>query len=793
MTPSAHREPHSTAPAAAAGPARAEVRQLRSCLNQLVSIQALAQAWYGERPSRIAETLAEVLLQMLDLDLAGVGLEESKVQARFEAIRAAKGRPDTRRTAEAAESLAGWLRSGSLRVPSSNVTAFGEGKVFILPLNAGLEIEAGFLAAYSERATFPTDTERLLLNVARNQAVIALHDSWRLCEQIQLADDLDRRVTEGAKELAQEIETRERAEVSLRASEGRWKGVFENSAVGIALTDLAGRFELTNSAFQSLVGYSEQELRNLGFCDLMPAESASRKRTLLADMRQRARQHCEMEEQYRSKDGSLVWVRNHISLVPGADGAPQYVMAIVENILPRKRAEEELQQLVDFVPQIIVVLEPDGRWILANRVAQEYTGLKVERYRFEDAIRVVIHPEDAERVRRSRHRGLTEGTPFEIEARMRRHDGQYRWFLFRYNPLIEQGAVRRWYATATEIEDRKREEERVQEENLALRAEIAQISMSDEIVGASPALRGVLARVSKVAPTGSTVLILGETGTGKELIARAIHRLSAQVQGPFVNVNCAAIPRDLIASELFGHEKGAFTGATQRRLGRFELAQGGTLFLDEIAELPLETQSVLLRVLQEREFERVGGSGAIRADVRVIAATNRHLESTVASGAFRSDLFYRLNVFPIELPPLRDRRQDIPMLVEYFIDRFARKAGKSIKPVSKKSLDRLQQYAWPGNVRELQNIVERSVIVSEAEEFTVDESWLSASGAEAEKRTELGDELAAHEKEIIEAALRESRGRVYGPSGAAVKLGVPRSTLESRIRALKINKYGFKR
>jgi transcriptional regulator with GAF, ATPase, and Fis domain len=300
--------------------------------------------------------------------------------------------------------------------------------------------------------------------------------------------------------------------------------------------------------------------------------------------------------------------------------------------------------------------------------------------------------------------------------------------------------------------------------------------------------------VAKVAPTDSTVLITGETGTGKELIARAIHKRSRRASRAFVSVNCAAIPHDLIASELFGHEKGAFTGAAQRHLGRFELAEGGTIFLDEIAELPADTQVALLRVLQEREFERVGGERRILSNVRVIAATNRDLKAAVAAGSFRSDLFYRLNVFPVEVPPLRERKEDIPLLVEYFIDRYARKAGKSFRRVSKKSLDLLQSYRWPGNIRELQNIIERSVIVCESESFSVDESWLSSQSFAEEPKNEvaLSEMLAAKEKETIEAALRECGGRVSGPSGAAAKLGMPRSTLESKIRSLKIDKNRLK-
>jgi formate hydrogenlyase transcriptional activator len=344
------------------------------------------------------------------------------------------------------------------------------------------------------------------------------------------------------------------------------------------------------------------------------------------------------------------------------------------------------------------------------------------------------------------------------------------------------------------FEEIKHLKDRLQDENVALREQIDQALMFEEIVGVSPALRAVLSLVSKVAPTDSTVLLTGETGTGKELIARAIHKRSQRSSRVFVSVNCAAIPASLIASELFGHEKGAFTGATQRRLGRFELAEEGTIFLDEVGELPAETQITLLHVLQEREFQRVGGNQSIRSNARVIAATNRDLEAAIAEGTFRSDLFYRLNVFPIEIPPLRERREDIPLLVEYFIDRFARKAGKSIRGINKKTLDLLVSYPWPGNIRELQNVVERSVIVGETENFFVDESWLSrkplADGPKSQ--LELSQKLAAQEKKIIEAALRESGGRVSGPSGAAAKLGLHRSTLESKISSLKINKYRFK-
>jgi len=359
--------------------------------------------------------------------------------------------------------------------------------------------------------------------------------------------------------------------------------------------------------------------------------------------------------------------------------------------------------------------------------------------------------------------------------------------------LDEKGTVIRWYATGTDIHDRKEAEERLQKENIALREEIDKTSMFEEIVGSSEGLQQVLSRVARVAPTDSTVLITGETGTGKELIARAIHKRSQRAERAFISVNCAAIPQSLIASELFGHEKGAFTGALQRRLGRFELADGGTIFLDEVGELPMETQVALLRVLQEREFERVGGSQRIRVDVRVVAASNRDLQASIESGKFRSDLFYRFNVFPIEVPPLRERREDILVLVKYFIDRYASQMGKKMRTIDKKSMALLQSYPWPGNIRELQNVIERSVITCETDNFVVDERWVSKeSGTSTPEVRRLSKYMVDQEKELIQTVLDETKGRVSGPKGAAARLGIPTSTLESKIKALKIDKYRFK-
>jgi formate hydrogenlyase transcriptional activator len=399
------------------------------------------------------------------------------------------------------------------------------------------------------------------------------------------------------------------------------------------------------------------------------------------------------------------------------------------------------------------------------------------------------------------------GEVFQYETRVRRADGKYLWFLHRNVPQWDdQGNIVVWYGSSIEIDDRKRAEEELKKafdeiktlkdqlhkENLALKEEIDQASMFEEIVGASDAIKRVLALLCKVAPTDSTVLITGETGTGKELAARAIHKRSRRARNAFVAVNCAAIPPSLIVSELFGHEKGAFTGATQRRLGRFEVADGGTIFLDEVGDLPAETQIALLRVLQERELERVGGTHAVPIDVRVIAATNRDLPAAVEAGSFRGDLFYRLNVFPIRMPSLRERVEDIPLLVAYLVQRYASKMGKKINRIDKRTVELFQAYHWSGNVRELQNVVERAVILCEGGTFAVDESWLVPAPPKPAPGGNALASLTDREKEMIEKALTESRGQVSGPRGAAARLGIPRSTLESRIKSLSIDKYRFR-
>jgi formate hydrogenlyase transcriptional activator len=561
-----------------------------------------------------------------------------------------------------------------------------------------------------------------------------------------------------------------------------------------------GSVEFVNQRWREYAGLSPEESQGWGWqVAIHPEDLPSlmrRWRELLI-----AGEPGEIEARMRRHDGIFRWFL--IRFEPFRDETGKVVMwyGVSADIEDLKQSQErlrederELRRITDAIPQTIVVQNPCGVPIYANQATLDYTGLTADDVITPNFRERIFHPEDLEKFRNERNAALARGLPFEFEHRALRKDGQYRWFLIRYNPFRnEQGQVIRWYATGTDIDDRVRAEERTRNENLALREQIDRDSMFEDIVGSSEALRKVLRQVDKVAASDSTVLILGETGTGKELIARAIHKRSKRADRAFIGVNCAAIPPSLIASELFGHEKGAFTGATQRRMGRFESANGGTIFLDEVGDLPAEIQIALLRVLQEREVERVGSSRPIPVDVRVVAATHHDLNALVAEGKFRQDLLYRLNVVPIQMPPLRERVSDIPLLVEYFMDRFGKRAGKKFRTIDKKSLELFKAYGWPGNVRELQNVIERAVILSEDDTLDVDQTWLKREpGQNPARPATLDGALVRQEKEMIEAALAESQGRISGPAGAAAKLGLLARTLDSKIKRLKINKYRFK-
>ena len=594
-----------------------------------------------------------------------------------------------------------------------------------------------------------------------------------------------------------DVTERKRAQEALRESETRFRTFVDHAGDALFVYDLEQQtvVDVNRSACESL-GYSRQEL--IGNSPLAFHPDSYEAEVESVAERTAAGETVFDTHWHRRRDGTVFPVEVHTSMI--SYGGRRFLLMVARDITDRLRAEEavrqsekQLREVIDTVPVMAFTAKPDGSTEFVNRRWHEYTGLNAEQtgpYR-----RKSLHPDDLDGHVRKWQASLATGAPFENEVRHRGADGQYRWFLVRSVPLRdEHGNILKWFGTLTDIHDRKRTEEKLQHENVALREEIDKVWALEEVVGASPALRSVLAAVAKVAPTDSTVLITGETGTGKELIARAIHKKSPRRSRAFVAVNCAAIPQSLIASELFGHEKGAFTGALQRRLGEFELAEEGTIFLDEVGELPLETQITLLRVLQEREFQRVGGSQPIRANVRILAATNRDLQKAMATGAFRQDLFYRLQVFPIHIPALRERREDIPVLVEYFVARFARKTGKNIRSIEKEALELLDSYPWPGNIRELENVIERSVIVCETETLTIDPSWLSIGDSHPQGPTgSLGRKSPAEEKELIEKALAEAEGRVSGPSGAAARLGIPASTLEYKIRLLKINKHQFKK
>jgi len=522
----------------------------------------------------------------------------------------------------------------------------------------------------------------------------------------------------------------------------------------------------------------------------------------------------EFEHRIRRGDGEYRWFQSRGLPLRDAEGRIVRWYNLLTDIDARKQSEERLRRSEAELLEA-QRLSHAGSWRHDLASGAFFASPEVLRIRGVESAEPLstidrmysgIHPDDRSRVRHTYEAAQARKGEFDAEYRIVLRDGTTKHLHTIGHPVLnEAGDIVEYVGTGMDVteqrqaqaalqmafEEIKHLKDRLQDENLALREEIDQAFMFEEIVGASAALKSVLSHVSKVAPTDSTVLISGETGTGKELIARAIHKHSRRAERAFVSLNCAATPPSLIASELFGHEKGAFTGAVQQRRGRFELAHSGTIFLDEIGEIPMDTQIVLLRVLQERQIERVGGSRAIPVDVRVVAATNRDLAAAIADGSFRSDLFYRLNVFPIHMPPLRKRREDIPILVEYFVKRFADMMAKRIRRIEKRTLELCERYPWPGNIRELQNIVERSVILCGGDTFSIDEAWLSQAPLRPDVAGALPSALQDQEKELIEAALGKSRGKVAGASGAAAKLGIPASTLESKIKQLGIEKGRF--
>jgi PAS domain S-box-containing protein len=595
--------------------------------------------------------------------------------------------------------------------------------------------------------------------------------------------------------------------IEIKDSENRLRTIIDTIPALAWSARPDGSAEFFNRRWLDYAGLSAEEASDWGWTVALHSEDRDRLmdywRQLLA-----SGEAGESEARLRRFDGEYRWFLFRAGPLRNDSGKIVQWYGTNTDVEERKRAEEALRSneqslrlIVDTIPGLVSTVNAAGEVELINRQLLEYFGKATEELK-NWATSDTIHPDDLPRMIDAWRRAFEGGQPLDLEIRSRRVDGVYRWFNLRSRPQRDaEGRIVRWFSLGTDIDERKRAEDELEkafdeikrlkdslhDENIVLREQIDQVFMFEEIVGTSPALKTVLSSIVKVAPTDSTVLITGETGTGKELIARAIHKGSRRAGQGFITVNCAAIPSSLIASELFGHEKGAFTGALLRRQGRFELAHSGTIFLDEIGELPAETQIALLRVLQERQFERVGGSRAIATDVRIIAATNRDLPVAIASGTFRADLFYRLNVFPIDMPTLRQRKEDIPMLVGYFVKRYAEKARKQISKIDKNTLKLCESYHWPGNIRELQNIIERSVILCTGDTFCVDEAWLSSpEKPRLDSSGPLTQNVQNYEKELIEAALAESNGKIAGPNGAAAKLGIPPSTLHLKIKQLNI-------
>jgi PAS domain S-box-containing protein len=631
---------------------------------------------------------------------------------------------------------------------------------------------------------------------------------WMLLQKVPLHDQSGKIVKWYGSGV--DIEDRKRSEQALRRAAEFDEAALKSLGEGLFTIDTNGLVTSMNPAAEELFGWSFGEMRGKKMHDMThhhyrdgrPLPSSECVGFQVLTHGQSLKNH---EDVFIRKDGTFFDVIYSIAPIRDAAGQVTGQVVVFSDITERKRAEERLLEsearfrlVADSAPVMIWMSGTDKLCTYFNKQWLDFTGRSVEQ-ELGNGWAEGVHPEDLRSCMTTYIQAFDSREEFRMEYRLRRHDGEFRWVLDigvpRFNP---DGSFAGYIGSSVDVTEQRRAEEQLRQtqdelykENLALKEEIGQASMFEEIIGSSAELRRVLVLVQKVAPTDSTVLITGETGTGKELVARAIHKRSNRTTRAFVSVNCAAIPPSLVAAELFGYEKGAFTGATERRLGRFELADGGTIFLDEIGDLPPETQIALLRVLQERTFERIGGGQPISVNVRVLAATNHDLRDAVEKGTFREDLFYRLNVFPIYVPPLRERPADIPLLVEYFVQRYAKKAGKTIRNIKRKTLDLLQAYDWPGNVRELQNVIERAVILCEGDTLTLDETWLPRESPKPTVVRGLGRLEESQERKIIESALTETRGQVSGPTGAAAKLGIPRSTLESRIRSLGIDKKRF--
>ncbi len=622
--------------------------------------------------------------------------------------------------------------------------------------------------------------------------------------------DQDQKIIEQITHLAAVAIERQRNEAALRESEERFRLIVDTIPGFVFTLSAAGEVELLNRQVLEYFGKTTEDLKNWATFDAVHPDDLARVVGAWRRWVETGQPH-DLELRQRRADGVYRWFQSRAVPARDAEGRITGWYVLLTDIDERKRAEERLRHSEAFLveAQRLSHTGSFGCKVSTGEMTWSEETFRIYGYdrSTQPAVERVlqrVHPEDRAFVQERIDRAYRDGKDCHVECRLLLPDDSVKHVRIVAHASKNESGIAEFIGAVMDVttqrqaradlekafEEIKRLKDRLHDENVVLREQIDQAFMFEEIVGSSHALKTVLSSIMKVAPTDSTVLITGETGTGKELIARAIHKGSQRAGQAFISVNCAAIPSSLIASELFGHEKGAFTGALQRRQGRFELAHSGTIFLDEIGELPAETQIALLRVLQERQFERVGGSRVIPADVRIIAATNRDLAAAIAARTFRADLFYRLNVFPIDVPPLRQRKEDIPMLVEYFVKRYADKARKQISKIDKNTLKRCQSYHWPGNIRELQNIVERSVILCSGDSFWIDEAWFSSENApRRESSGSLTKNLQSYEKELIEVALAESNGKVAGPNGAASKLGIPRSTLDLKIKQLNIKRH----
>ena len=626
-----------------------------------------------------------------------------------------------------------------------------------------------------------------------------------------------------------DIEDRKQREETLRASELSWRQIIDNIPGFVNVAGATGAPEFFNRPEQEYFGKTNEELKDWGRIDAIHPEDLPSVIEAWATSIKTG-QILDIEARFRRADGVYRWFQMRAVPARDAEGKISDWYALHTDIEDRKRAEEmlrqseaELRTITDTVRQPIVVLAPDGFTLYANQVALDNTGLTLDDVIKEGFLERASHPDDLNRVLLDERRvGLLEGVPFDLEMRLLRKSGQYRWHLMQYNPLKDEGGqIIRWYVTATDIDDRKKAEKllrnenvRLAQENVYLEEQIRSEMGFEQIIGSSPALKHVLELVETVAPNDSTVLLLGETGTGKELIARAIHERSRRKAKTFVKLNCAAIPTGLLESELFGHEKGAFTGAIIQKAGRMELADQGTLFLDEVGDIPIDIQPKLLRALQEKEFERLGSTHTRKVNLRLVAATNRNLEKMVADREFRSDLFYRLNVFPIRIPPLRDRKDDIALLAVYFVQKFAKQMQKRIDSIPVATMKALTAWEWPGNIRELENFIERAVILTRGESLAAPLAELRKVTTDEpvrESAPKADDDIARIVKETIASlksnrapnertkkqhdeivrVLTECKGRVGGADGAAVRMGLSRTTLMYRMKKLGINPYDY--